>query len=97
MWQSQLKGYKAFLSLERSLSKNSIEAYLHDVNKLISFLQSTAQDIAIDKVRLEDLQQFVQHLTELGLAAGSQARIISGLKSFFNFFTTGGRNYDIAR
>ena len=85
MWQSQLKGYKAFLSLERSLSKNSIDAYLHDVKKLISFFESQGKKPLLLEIELENLQQFLQHLNELGLAAGSQARIISGLKSFFNF------------
>ncbi len=85
MWQSQLKGYKAFLLLERSLSKNSIDAYLHDVKKLISFFESKKENPQLTKLTLEDLQQFLQNLNELGLSAGSQARIISGLKSFFNF------------
>lgn len=85
MWQSQLKGYKAFLLLERSLSKHSIDAYMQDVNKLISFFQAQDKQPAISDIKLEDLQHFIQNLTELGLAAGSQARIISGLKSFFNY------------
>lgn len=85
MWQSQLKGYKAFLLLERSLSKNSIDAYLQDVGKLISFFKSIESKQRLQDVALADLQKFIQHLNELGLAAGSQARIISGLKSFFNF------------
>ena len=85
MWQSQLKGYKAFLSLERSLSKNSIDAYLHDVKKLISFFESKEATPRLEEIQLEDLQQFLQYLNELGLAAGSQARIISGMKSFFNY------------
>lgn len=85
MWQSQLKGYKAFLLLERSLSKHSIDAYLHDVKKLISFFDAMGEKPQLTAIQLNDLQKFIQHLHELGLAAGSQARIISGLKSFFNF------------
>ncbi len=85
MWQSQLKGYKAFLSLERSLSKNSIDAYLRDVKKLISFFASQETTPSLQDIQLDHLQKFLQYLNELGLAVGSQARIISGLKSFFNF------------
>jgi len=85
MWQSQLKGYKAFLSLERSLSKNSIDAYLRDVKKLISFFILKDSSPSLGQIELDDLQQFLQYLNELGLAAGSQARIISGLKSFFYY------------
>ncbi len=85
MWQSQLKGYRTFLALERSLSKNSVDAYLQDINKLRSFFQLDGSKTNLKEIGLEDLQRFIQHLNELGLAAGSQARIISGVKSFFNF------------
>ncbi len=85
MWQSQRKGYKAFLKLERSLSKNSVYSYELDVNKLVSFLSQKENPPALTDISLEDLQQFIQHINELGLAATSQARIISGLKSFFNY------------
>lgn len=85
MWQSQLKGYKAYLKLERSLSKNSVENYLRDVRKLISFFIQKEETPNIEKIELSDLQSFLQYLNQLGLAATSQARIISGLKSFFNY------------
>lgn len=85
MWQSQLKGYKAYLMLERSLSKNSIDSYQSDVKKFIAFLQQQNIEFSLEEIELTALQSFLQHLNELGLAATSQARIISGLKSFFNY------------
>ncbi len=85
MWQSYLNGFKAFLHLERSLSKLSIENYLRDVTKLLSFLQQEDLSTDLNSITLKELRQFLKFLNELGLAATSQARIISGIKSFFNY------------
>lgn len=85
MWQSYKKGYKAYLQLEKSLSDNSVEAYLHDVEKLTTFLQQTNQLKTPEQIVLKDLEQFTKSINESMMAAGSQARIISGLKSFFKF------------
>lgn len=84
MWDAYKKGYKAWLQLEKSLADNSVEAYLHDIDTLTTFLQTT--DIqSPDKVTLKDLEQFVQWVAELGMTASSQARIISGLRSFYKY------------
>lgn len=85
MWRTYIKSFKAFLQLEKGLSDHSIAAYLRDVEKLIQFLQLQGWTISPAEVQLSHLQAFVQALAEWGLAAGSQARIISGLKSFFKF------------
>jgi len=85
MWQSHLKGYKAFLQLERSLSENSVDAYVADVGKLSQFFELENQLKSLEQVSLNDLQTFLAYLNELGLQATSQARVISGLKSFFNY------------
>jgi len=84
MWDAYKKGYKAWLQLERSLSDNSVEAYLHDIDKLTTFLQSTGVR-SPDKVTLKELEQFVKWVAELGMTASSQARIISGLRSFYKY------------
>ncbi|HEX4958359.1 MAG TPA: site-specific tyrosine recombinase XerD [Lacibacter sp.] len=85
MWEPYKKGFKAYLQLEKSLSENSVEAYLHDVELLTQYLQ-TVQDLkAPDALELKDLQQFVKYIAELGMSAGSQARIISGLRQFYKF------------
>ncbi|WP_407521068.1 site-specific tyrosine recombinase XerD [Lacibacter sp. MH-610] len=85
MWEPYKKGFKAYLQLEKSLSENSVEAYLHDVELLTQYLQ-TVQDLKTpDALELHDLQQFVKYIAELGMSAGSQARIISGLRQFYKF------------
>ena len=83
--QSFIKGYKSYLQLEKSLSKNSIEAYLHDIEKLQQYLAISQQTILLDAINLKRLQNFIHWIHELGMTATSQARIISGLKSFFNY------------
>ncbi len=85
MWQAYKKGFKAYLQLEKSLSDNSVEAYLHDIDKLTTYLAQTDVLKKPDQIVLKDLEKFVQWVSELGLTPGSQARIISGLKSFFKY------------
>lgn len=78
-------GYKTFLKLERNLSDNSVMAYLRDLNHFTTFLEDYSPGIQVKEVHAGDLQAFLKHLNELGIEATSQARIISGLKSFFRF------------
>lgn len=85
MWTSYLKGFKAFLQLEKSLSKNSVEAYLRDVQMLANFLNNEHKSIALEQVDLGQLQKFLQSIHEMEFAATSQARIISGIKAFFHY------------
>ena len=84
-WNIYIKGFKSFLSLEKSLSGNSIEAYLHDVNKLVQFLEFMKYDISPKELQLKHLQEFVQWVNELGMTATSQARLISGIKGFYKY------------
>jgi integrase/recombinase XerD len=84
MWDAYKKGYKAWLQLEKSLADNSVEAYLHDIDKLTNFLLTTKTK-SPEKVTLQDLEQFVKWVAELGMTASSQARIISGLRSFYKY------------
>lgn len=85
MWDSYKKGYKAWLQLEKSLSDNSVEAYLRDVEKLSNWLLAAGMARQPGEVALDDLQKFIRWLVELGLSATSQARIISGIKSFYRY------------
>lgn len=87
-WGSWVKSYKSFLTIERSLSPNSVQAYMNDVTKLIQFLES--EDIKkgpqqIDKAILYD---FLKWINETGISLATQARILSGIKSFFDFMIT---------
>lgn len=78
-----LQKYRQYLLLEKSLSPNTLEAYLFDVSKLLSFLND--EGIAIQQVTLDNLHTFAAGLRDLGIAPRSQIRIISGIKSFFKF------------
>lgn len=85
MWESFKKGFKSYLQLEKSLSDNSVNAYLHDVELFIQFLHLKEKNISPADIILKDLESFLQYITELGMTAGSQARIISGLKNFYKY------------
>lgn len=78
-----IKKYQQYLRLEKSLSKNTLDAYLTDLDKLLSFL--LLEGIGITDVTLNDLQRFAAGLHDIGIHARSQARILSGIKSFFHF------------
>lgn len=84
MWDAYKKGFKAWLQLEKSLAANSVEAYLHDIDKLTIFLTEQGAKAPND-VSLKDLEQFVKWVAELGMTPSSQARIISGLRSFYKY------------
>ena len=84
MWEGYKKGYKAWLQLEKSLAANSVEAYLRDIDKLTTFL-SEKETKTPEQVTLKDLEQFVKWVAELGMTPSSQARIISGLRSFYKY------------
>ncbi len=71
--------------MERSLSKNSIDAYIHDVEKLSQFLSLNNQQISASKVQSKDIKEFLVWITELGMTASSQARVLSGIKSFYKY------------
>ena len=85
MWEPYKKGFKAYLQLEKSLSDNSVEAYLHDVDKLTQFLELSNNLKSPPELDLKDLQQFIKSIAELGMTATSQARIISGIRGFYKY------------
>ena len=78
-----IRKYQQYLKLEKSLSKNTLDAYMTDLDKLLHFLQS--ENIEISDVCLDDLERFSAGLHDIGIHPRSQARIISGIKSFFHF------------
>jgi integrase/recombinase XerD len=86
-WSKQTAGYKAFLRIEKSLSPNSVEAYISDLSKLKSFLEMTGQDLQPESVTYAQLKDFLVWIGEFNLSPRSQARIVSGIKSFFRFLS----------
>jgi len=75
--------YNTYLRLEKSLSANSIDAYLTDLDKLLRFAEDEKKDVK--EISYDDLQQFIAQLRDIGIHPRSQARIISGIKSFYRF------------
>jgi integrase/recombinase XerD len=85
MWEPYKKGFKAYLQLERSLSDNSVEAYVRDIEKLTDYFQHSGTLKNPSELKLTDLQPFIKWISELGMSPTSQARIISGIKSFYKY------------
>jgi integrase/recombinase XerD len=84
-WSIYKKGFKAFLQLEKSLSAHSVEAYLRDIDKLTNYFDSIGESLGPSDVTLSHLQHFIQSIGKLEMAPTSQARIISGINSFFKY------------
>lgn len=84
-WNPYIKGFEMYLSTERSLSGNSVEAYLRDIRGLSSFLDENFKGLTPHETQLKHLQQYVKQIHGLGIGAASQARILSGIRAFFKF------------
>jgi integrase/recombinase XerD len=84
-WEDSKKGYENYLKLEKSLSQNSIAAYINDISKLVDFLEKKFEGIAPDLVKLNHLKSFVEWLNNRGVSPRTQARTISGIKSFYKY------------
>lgn len=84
-WSSYIKQFENYLKLERSLSRNSIDAYVRDAEKLEQFVNIKKWDISPLKISTAQLQDFLEYINTLGMSAYSQARILSGLKAFFKY------------
>lgn len=87
MLSAYIQDFKAHLLLEKLLSNNTLEGYVRDVQKLFLFLEQEYLDVFIEpqNIDLQHLQHFVGFLNELGIARSSQARAVSGIKSFFQY------------
>jgi integrase/recombinase XerD len=84
-WNSSIKGFKSYLKLERSLSKNSIEAYIRDIEKLLQYFEFSKTKISPIDVQTKDIKEFLEWINELGMTASSQARVLSGIKAYFKY------------
>lgn len=84
-WQALIKEYEGFLKLEKGLSANSIEAYLSDIGKLKQYMDSAHIEAGVEELDQEQLGRFLISVSELGLSAKSQARILSGIKAFYRY------------
>lgn len=89
-WKFYIGQFKSYLQLERSLAPNSVEAYVQDIVKLEQFLLLKENDHGPLKVRDSDIRDLLEYIHELGMSAYSQARIVSGIKSFFKYLVFEG-------
>ncbi|MDI9337941.1 MAG: site-specific tyrosine recombinase [Alphaproteobacteria bacterium] len=85
MYLQYFKGFKLFLQLEKSLSTLSINAYLSDLKKWEEFMIANFLNTPINQIQLDNLEIFIKSFHELGLEPSSQARIVSSLRTFFNY------------
>jgi len=84
-WAMHIRHYSDYLKVERSLSANSVEAYMHDVTLLSQFMAMEHASVSPLKTTMKHVEQFLAYLYDLGMSVGSQARILSGVKSFFKY------------
>lgn len=85
MWNKNIYNFEIFLKLEKSLSPNSVSAYIHDIHMLTQYLEVANIEKEPAEIELSDLRKFVQWISELGVTPRTQARVISGIKAFFLF------------
>ncbi len=85
MWNKNIYNFEIFLKLEKSLSPNSVSAYIHDIHMLTQYLEAANIEKEPAEIELSDLRKFVQWISELGVTPRTQARVISGIKAFFIF------------
>jgi len=84
-WHSGISGFKAYLTMERGLSMNSVEAYECDVEKLAIYIQQNYENIGPEKVKLHHLEAFIKQIDTIGQDERSQARIRSGVRAFYKY------------
>lgn len=84
-WRSAIKGFQAYLKLEKGLADNSIEAYSRDIDKLCQYADIQLNKLQPEAFTLNDLRQFINWINELGMIPSSQARILSGIKAFYKY------------
>ena len=82
-WETSIKGFKSYLQIERSLSDNSVQAYIRDVEKFSNY--AIPLDISELKVTRKDISNFLAEIKNNNISARSQARIISGIKAFYKY------------
>ncbi|MBN2598572.1 site-specific tyrosine recombinase XerD [Labilibaculum sp. A4] len=84
-WTTTIENFKTYLTLEKNLSKNSVDAYINDITKLTTFFREKNMEVAPEEVILQHLKDFVAWINDAGTSPRTQARVISGIKAFFKY------------
>lgn len=90
-WDNAIESYKTYLILEKSLSSNSVEAYLNDINKLAKYCADKHNVKIPDEVTYDILKDYLVFVSEIGVTNRTQARCISSIRSFFKFLVFDGK------
>lgn len=85
MWDVYIKGFKSYLQLERSMSDNTVDAYLHDIAMLRDHIATEFPGLGVDGIEMHHLHSLLKWITEMELSVATQARVLSGVKSFFGY------------
>ncbi|HCQ30185.1 MAG TPA: tyrosine recombinase XerD, partial [Flavobacteriales bacterium] len=85
IWKNYITGFKNYLLLERSLSNNSVEAYVRDVEQFSRFVKNELNNLSPKKIEQSHIRLFIKHLFDLGVAETTQARLISGIRAFYKY------------
>ena len=89
-WQQSIKSFETYLRLEKSLSENSVEAYLHDVRKLESYFTEIRKETSPAEVAYTDLKEFLVRYGTESSNTRTQARVLSGIRAFYKFLLIEG-------
>ncbi len=84
-WKSDIAGFRTYMKLEKSLSVNSVEAYEHDVMKFVQFLEHAQLNVASTEITTQQIRSFLEWISNLGMSATTQARVLSGLRAFYRY------------
>jgi integrase/recombinase XerD len=85
IWKETIKEFRNYLRLEKSMSGNSIEAYIHDIEKFCQYLEIQGKHTSPETITLEHIRDFLKWLNEFGVSPRTQSRILSGIRSFYKF------------
>ncbi len=84
-WNSAIREFSTYLKLEKSMSGNSVEAYIHDIERFFQFVQLQQFTVSPEKITLEHVRQFIEWLNGFGVSARTQSRMLSGIRAFYKF------------
>ena len=87
-WEDAIESYKTYLILEKSLSSNSVEAYLNDIKKLAKYCADKHHVTTPDAISYDHLKDYLMFINEVGVTNRTQARCISSIRSFYKFLVT---------
>jgi integrase/recombinase XerD len=93
-WQQSFRSFETYLRLEKSLSENSVEAYLNDVQKLERFIMESGKNISPSSVVYSDLKEFLGWYGETNSNSRTQSRVLSGIRAFYKFLLIEGETDD---